>query len=242
MLSITKINIESKEGKKLAEVSNFNVALGTLSILVGKNGSGKTSFFNGLFMHPHTPTSVRELFLDQENISACSPVQLFEHGIHYVPQQLIPLPGVSFLSFLHVAYETKYALKISLLKFATQVKETCRTYTLPEYLVEKNVHEGLSGGERKMQELIQVVILKPQYIFLDEIDAGLDRDARVLVAKVIMTLKKEIRGIVLISHSFEFVQLLGADTIYIINEGKIVEKGDVTLLERIHATGFQDKK
>ncbi len=242
MLSITKINVESKEGKILAEVVDCNVPLGTISLIVGKNGSGKTSFLNGIFMHPHTRTPVRELFLDQENISVYSSVQLFECGMYYVPQHLTPLPGVSFLSFLHVAYETKYALKISLLKFATQVKEVCRTYGLHEYLVEKNVHEGLSGGERKVQELIQILVLKPRYIFLDEIDAGLDRDARVLVAKVIMVLKKENYGIVLISHSFEFAQSIEIDTVYIMNEGKVIQQGDSTLLLHVQKVGFEEKK
>lgn len=240
MLSITELIIQSKEKKELAQIGNVSLMPGTISLVVGKNGSGKTSFLHGLFLHPSLESVARNIFLDNQDISNISLIEIYKNGLHYVPQHLTPLPGVSFISFLHIAYENKFSLKMSLIAFLEKVKEVCAKYNLPQYIIEKNVHENLSGGERKMQELIQVVVLKPKYLFLDEIDAGLDRDAKDVVANTINKLKNEGTGIVLVSHSFEFTELVAIDSVYLMNAGKIVRTGDTSLLGDIKKDGFTE--
>jgi Fe-S cluster assembly ATP-binding protein len=238
MLSITKLTVQSKEKKTLVSIENITVVPDTISLVVGKNGSGKTSFLHGLFLHPSVMCDEREISLQDENISNMLLLDMYTRGLQYVPQHLIPLPGVSFISFLHIAYEKKFSEKTSLITFVENVKKTCDTYGLPKHLIEKNVHENLSGGERKMQELIQVVVLKPKYLFLDEIDAGLDRDAKIIVATVINRLKTEGVGIMLVSHSFEFTELLRVDTVHLMDLGKIIRTGDTSVLHSIKEDGF----
>lgn len=238
MLSVKTLVIHSKQGKKLASVENVSFKPKTISLIVGKNGSGKTSFLHGLFLHPSTVSEERNIFLDEENVSDVDTLGLYARGTHYVPQHLIPLHGVSFISFLHSAYEAKLAKKTPLLAFVEYVKKVCKEYSLPEYLVDKNVHENLSGGERKMQELIQVVVLKPAYLFLDEIDAGLDLDAKRVVTSVLNHLKNEGMAVVLVSHSFEFACGLAIDAVYRIEDGVIVQSGGIELLNTIKSDGF----
>ncbi len=240
MLSITELRVESKEGKALASTLNISFSSGTISLFVGKNGSGKTSLLHGLFLHPSVICKERDISLDQTDISKNSLLDIYKKGIQYVPQHLLVLAGVSFISFLHIAYETKFSEKIALPLFVDKVKKICEAYSLPIYLIEKNVHENLSGGERKMQELIQVVVLKPAYVFLDEIDAGLDRDAKVVVGQVLNVLKNEGLGIVLVSHSFEFAELLAVDTVYLMDGGKIIRTGGTEILREIKKDGFNE--
>ena len=238
MLSIKKLTVQSKEKKELVCIENVTVSPGTISLVVGKNGSGKTSFLHGLFLHPSVICTKRELFLEGEDVSNASLLEIYTKGIQYVPQHLLPLPGVSLISFLHTAFEKKFSEKISLISFVEKVKQVCTEYNLPHYLIEKNVHENLSGGERKMQELIQILILKPQYLFLDEIDSGLDRDAKVIVIAIINRLKTEGVGIMLVSHSFEFAELLTPNNVILIGDGSIVRKGDMYLFLEIKKEGF----
>lgn len=240
MLFIKKLIVQSKEKKTLVSVESVVILPSSISLFVGKNGSGKTSFFHGLFSHPSIECEVRDISLLEENISFVSVLEMFMLGLQYVPQHLVPLPGVSFISFLHIAYEKKFSEKVSIISFVEKVKNICDTYNLPKHLIEKNVHENLSGGERKIQELIQVSVLKPRYLFLDEIDAGLDRDAKIIVANIINQLKTEGVGIVLVSHSFEFTELLSVDTVYVMDGGVVTRTGDVALLEDIKKDGFTE--
>lgn len=240
MLSITKLIIQSKEKKILASIEKVTILPSNISLMVGKNGSGKTSFLHGLFLHPSVVCEAREISLNNEDVARVSLLDMYMLGLQYVPQHLVPLPGVSFISFLHIAYEKKFSEKVSIISFVEKVKNICDTYNLPKYLIEKNVHENLSGGERKIQELIQVIVLKPKYLFLDEIDAGLDRDAKIIVANVINQLKAEGIGIVLVSHSFEFTELLSVDVVYVMDGGVITRIGDVLLLQDIKKDGFRE--
>lgn len=240
MFSITKLIVQSKEKKHLASAENVFVQQGVISLVVGRNGSGKTSLLHGLFLHPSVVCAERSLFLDTDDVSTVSLLEMYAKGIQYVPQHLVPLPGVSFISFLHNAYEKKFSEKISLIVFVEKVKKICNEYNLPSYLIEKNVHENLSGGERKLQELIQVVVLKPKCLFLDEIDAGLDRDAKIIVATIMNQLKNEGMGILLVSHSFEFTELLMTDVVYVMDEGAITRVGGVEILESIKKDGFPE--
>lgn len=240
MLSITKLTVLSQEGNELANVSGVHILPGTISLIIGKNGSGKTSFMHGLFLHPSVVCSVRDISLDNMSIYNNSLLSMYTKGMQYVPQHLIPLPGVSFVSFLHIAYETKFSKKVPLPLFVDEIKKICSAYSLPQYLLEKNVHENLSGGERKIQELIQVVVLKQKYLFLDEIDAGLDRDAKVILATVLNTLKAEGLGIVCVSHSFEFTELLHTDKVYLMDTGKIVRTGGIEIIKDIKIGGFNE--
>lgn len=240
MFSINELKVTSKDGKQLAEVKGFKVKPKTISLLVGKNGSGKTSFLNGIFLYPNITCEERNIFLDDIDISLDQVSEIFLKGIYYVPQNLLPLPGVSFISFLHTAHENLFSEKISLVAFAQKVKSLCDDYALPQYLLEKNVHENLSGGERKIQELIQLIVLNPKCVFLDEIDAGLDRDLKVLVASIINRLKDEGAAITLVSHSFEFTELLKIDNVYLMNEGKIVSYGGLDIINTIKSEGFSN--
>ncbi len=240
MLSIKKLNVLSKKTSVgLAQVSSRIFSLGTTSLFVGKNGSGKTSLLHGIFLHPET-LSEREIFLGDLDISHASNEELFTYGLYYIPQHLITLSGVSFLSFLHLAYEKKEGKEISIKDFSAQIEEVCTAYGIPFALVQKNVHENLSGGERKLQELIQLLVLKPVYIFLDEIDAHLDMDGKEKVARVLDDCKKRGAAVIVVSHSFDFARRLRPDFVYEMQGGKVVRQGTSTLLESISQSGFSE--
>lgn len=240
MLDIQAVKVVSSKGESLAEINNLQIHPATISLLVGKNGSGKTSFLHGAFLHPSVICEARQFTLDESKLTLQDTSELFAQGLHYVPQNLISLPGVSFISFLHTALEHKEKATTSLLTFMQKVKDVCSDYGLPHYLLEKNVHENLSGGEKKLQEIIQLVVLKPRFVFLDEIDAGLDRDSRVLVAGILNRLKKEGMGIFLVSHSFEFTEMLSIDTVHLMKSGKVVQSGGLDIIQSIQTLGFSD--
>lgn len=222
MLEIKELIVVGKE-KLLVKQAAFSVAPGTVTYIAGANGSGKTSLLHGIFLHPHVTSQARSIFLDSKDLSSTSVQELFVLGVMYVPQTAIVLPGVSFTTYLHRAYEYKFGTAPSIIAFVNLCKKVCTEYAIPEYLLSKNVHENLSGGERKMQELIQVCVLKPSYVCIDEIDAGLDVDKKVLVARVLTELCKEGMGIVLTSHIKDFVENLPVTKIYTMHEGVLTK-------------------
>jgi Fe-S cluster assembly ATP-binding protein len=239
MLRINTLQVQGKQNAVLAEVNDFLMTPHTVSVLVGKNGSGKTSFLHGIFLHPSVRVTKRDIVCDTKDISHASVQELYMEGLFYVPQHSIALPGVSFMSFLHAAYEKKMGTTMPLLTFLTHVKKVCTEYGLPHALLEKNVHDGLSGGERKMQEMIQVCVLRPRYAFFDEIDAHLDRDARVRVAEILNTCVTEGMSVCVISHSFDFCELLSVTSVYHMTQGTIHKVGGATVLERFRTEGFE---
>ncbi len=218
MLKVESIHVFSKE-KVLVQSASFTVAKKDIVYIEGSNGSGKSSLFRGLFGHPHVQVDNKKISLDGTDISLASPQELASLGLLYVPQHAVVLSGVSFISFMHRGYELVHKKTISILDFTKMCKEKCFMYGMPEYVIEKNIHEHLSGGERKLQELAQVIILEPKIAFVDEIDAGLDQEKQLLVARVLQQMASRGMGVVYTSHNATFTHLLPYTQKYIMDKG-----------------------
>lgn len=223
MLKVESIHVFIKE-KVLVESANFTVTEKDVVYIEGSNGSGKSSLFRGLFGHPHVQVSNKKIFLDGTDISFASPQELASLGFLYVPQHAVVLSGVSFISFMHRGYELVHKKTISILDFTKMCKEKCLTYGIPEYVIEKNINEHLSGGERKLQELAQLIILEPKIAFVDEIDAGLDQEKQLLVARALQQMTGRGMGVVYTSHNAAFTHVLPYTHKYIMDTGVLKQE------------------
>jgi Fe-S cluster assembly ATP-binding protein len=157
-------------------------------------------------------------------------------------QYPIDVPGVSFKSFLRTALNAKTpkSKQLPISDFIKLLESTAISLDIPLKLLDRDINQDLSGGEKKKMEILQMVILKPKYAILDEIDSGLDIDANKTIYSAIKEIAKKTNiGIIIITHYEKILEYLTPDFVYILNNGKIIEQGEKELVERISKHGFK---
>ncbi|MBI5005392.1 MAG: Fe-S cluster assembly ATPase SufC [Candidatus Lloydbacteria bacterium] len=233
-------NITASVREKLV-VSGVNIEIkpGEIHILMGQNGSGKSSLVNAIMGHPGYMLSLGEMLLGGRNIAGMSPDEKARTGLFLSPQQLPEIHGVTLISFLHKAHQHITGAKMPVLDFYAHVKNIAEKLGFPDSLLKRQVNVGMSGGEKKQSEIIQLAVLKPAFAFLDEIDSGVDKDAIVRIYSAIQTLAKETgTGFLLITHYDAILKYLTPDAVHIMYGGKIVRSGGAELVKEIEEKGY----
>jgi Fe-S cluster assembly ATP-binding protein len=211
-LSIHNLTI-TRDGNEVVRGVSLELPKGELHVLMGKNGSGKSSLAAALMGHPAYVITGGTATLDGEGLLALAPHERSRKGLFLSPQHPPEVAGVSISNFLRTALGIDAS-------FAA-----------------RNLNEGFSGGERKRMELLQLAILAPQYAVLDEMDSGLDVDAVKAVAAGLAKLRTDM-GVLAITHRPETLASLSPDKVYVMDGGRIVETGGPELAERISREGF----
>lgn len=239
-LIITDLHAAVKE-KPILKGVNLNILPNKIQVLMGANGSGKTSLSLTLMGHPDYLVTKGEIILDKIRFNNLTPDERSQNGLFLSFQKPIAISGVCYLNFLRNIYQKSQKIQNNILSvrdFLELLKKQAKLLRIKEDLVKRAVNEGLSGGEQKKMEILTMTLLKPKYAVLDEIDTGLDVDALKIVANSLGQLK-ETTGLLLITHYQRILKYLKPDLVHIMHEGKIVESGDFQLAERIEKEGYQ---
>ena len=200
-IASAQANVEQKE---ILKGVDLEIKSGEVHAIMGPNGAGKTTLAMSLMGHPGYATtnpsaSLRagnsQLTIDKDNITSSLPEERAKKGLFVSFQHPVEITGVSVLSFLRTAYKELHpSEKIPLSEFKQQVKEALKNVSLSEDFMQRSLNEGFSGGEKKRAEIVQLLVLKPRFVILDEIDSGLDIDSLRIVAQAIKKAAKMIRG------------------------------------------------
>ncbi len=237
-LQVKNLTVQS-EDKALVEGASFALLSGEVHILMGANGSGKSSLVNGIFSHPKYKITKGEIFLDNENITALPPDKKAKKGMLLSLQHSPEIDGVTFQNFFYRAYkELKNLPNLSIIEFKKILDEKTREYGLPENFFKRNVNAGLSGGEKKLAEAFQLALFEPAFALLDEVDSGVDIDALEKIFGLIQKMKEEGTGFLLITHYAKILEKITPDRVYVMKEGRIVKSGGAELAEEISRDGF----
>lgn len=224
-------------------LNNFSLTLpmGQLHVLMGPNGTGKSSLAKALAGHPDYQPSSGEIWLNAEKISGRPPYEISRAGLFLAFQNPIEIPGLSLYQMLRTAYsETLGANEIlDHRQFYDDLQNCLKRLQLPASWANRGVNESLSGGEKKRCEILQMMMLRPRYAILDEIDSGLDVDATRQVAEILREFKSQPMGLLLISHQRRLLDLLPVDQIHLLSGGKIVRSGDAKLAQLVDKYGFE---
>lgn len=240
MISIQKISL-FLEGKPILNDVSIELFDGHVYALMGPNGSGKSSLVQLLAGNPEYKSSSGAFMVAGENFLNLTPDERARRGLFVVFQQSPAIPGLSVFNFLKEAAYIRYKAHQDVIPFEQQVIEYMDFLGLSRSFLYRSLHDGFSGGEKKRFELLQMLVLQPRWIVLDEIDSGLDVDALKLVAQTIDKLKEKNPALIVlcITHYQRMASYLQPSQVYVLVKGSIVAKGDFGLIDRIEADGYQ---
>ncbi len=238
LLSINNLHI-STEGKEIIAGLNLNIKQGEVHALMGKNGSGKTTLSYALMGHPKYAITNGSIKFAGEDINSLTPDKRAKKGIFLAFQYPVTVPGVSVASFLRNSFQAVRGNEPDKPNFRKLAKEKLKELDIPESFMSRYLNDGFSGGEKKRLEILQMVLLNPKLMILDETDSGLDIDALKTIAEGIKKMRSKSRAILLITHYQRMLQYIKPDYVHILSDGKIVRSGGYELGIELDKKGYE---
>lgn len=237
MLEIKNLSVEV-EGKKILNKINLKLEKGKVYALMGPNGSGKTSLANVLMANPKYKILSGSIFLDNEDITNLPVNEKARKGIFLSHQNPVEVPGVTVSNFLRTSFNYLKDNKLSLLDFQRLLKEKAKDLDFDEKFLKRYINEGFSGGEKKKTEILQMLVLNPSFVILDETDSGLDMDSLKTVSKGINKFLNRDKIILIITHYRKILDYINPDKIFVMKDGEICAEGKVELINKIEEMGY----
>lgn len=238
MLRIDNLHV-SVGKKEILKGLNLKVNKDEIHVIMGPNGAGKSTICNAIMNNPdYTKTSGSCLF-NGEDISTLTTDEIAKKGIFFLMQNPVEIPGVTNAEMLRLALSERNE-KLSIFEFNKALNSTCEDLNIDKSFIHHNINERMSGGEKKKNELLQLYMLNPKLILLDELDSGLDVDALETLATSLLEYKKVSKcSILIITHHTNILKYITPSKVHILVDGKIVEEGDASLAEKIETYGFK---
>lgn len=241
MLEIKNLHAQV-DGKAILKGINLTVKPGEVHAIMGPNGAGKSTLGNVLSGREGYTVTEGEVLFNGQNILEMEAHERALAGIFLAMQYPVEIPGVSNVSFLKAAVNARLKSRgeaeVDAMDFLTLVKSKVKQVEMNEQLLYRSVNEGFSGGEKKRNEVLQMLMLEPELAILDETDSGLDIDALQIVAKGVNSLRDEKRSFIVVTHYQRLLDYIVPDFIHVLADGKIVKSGDKSLALELEKTGY----
>lgn len=222
---------------------NLTINAGEIHAIMGPNGSGKSTFSKVLAGHPAYEVLSGDILFKGKNILNCDPEQRSHLGIFLAFQYPIEIPGVSNEDFLRLAYNAKQKFEnkpeVDPLEFLLIINEKLQLVDMSPTFLSRNVNEGFSGGEKKRNEILQMILLNSELSILDETDSGLDIDALKIISKGINTFMTPTKSIILITHYQRLLDYIKPDFVHVMQNGKIIKTGTAELAKELELKGYE---
>ena len=241
LLQINNLHVNAGE-KEILKGINLNINKGEIHVIMGPNGSGKTTTANAIFNNPEYKKMEGSIKLEGEDITNLSPDEIARKGIFMSFQLPEEIPGISVTNFLKTAKNKITGEPVKIFKFKEDIKQKMQELQIkPEY-AERDLNVGFSGGEKKKNEILQMLVLNPKLAILDETDSGLDVDAINVVSKGIQMYKSKENAVLIITHNAKILKSLKVDFVHVLVNGKIVATGGEEIIKDIEENGYKNYK
>ena len=239
MLSIRNLFVEV-EDKKILNDFSLDIKPGEIHAIMGPNGTGKSTLSKVIMGNNSYKVVDGSIIFDGKDITNLEVDERAKMGIFLCMQSPISVEGVSNREFLYTALNEIRDEKVNLYKFATNVEGFIDDLKMKKNVIHETINKGASGGERKKNEILQMLVLEPKFIILDELDSGLDVDSLKVVCdninKYLSTHKDT--SVLMITHYSRILEFIKPDYVHILNDGKVVKTGDFSLALEIEKTGY----
>ena len=235
-----KASINSNE---ILKNLNLKVHRGEIHAIMGPNGSGKSTFSKVLAGHPAYNVLSGNILFNGNDILELDPEDRSHLGIFLAFQYPIEIPGVSNEDFLRLAYNAKQKFKnqpeVDPLEFLMIINEKLKLVDMSATFLNRNVNEGFSGGEKKRNEILQMILLDSDLSILDETDSGLDIDALKIISNGINVFMTKEKAIILITHYQRLLDYIKPDFVHVMQNGKIIKTGSAELAKELEDKGYE---
>ena len=242
MFKIKNLHV-SIDNKKILKDFNINIKPGELHVIMGPNGSGKSTLTNTIAGKENYDVTSGDIIYNNKSLLPLNPEDRVGEGVFVSFQYPTSLPGVNNVYFLKEAVNSirKYngQDEISSIEFMKKIKSKISDVDFNESFINRPVNDGFSGGEKKRNEILQLLMMEPNVAILDETDSGLDIDALKTVAQGINSYRNSKRSIILITHYQRILDYLDPDKIHILIDGTIVKQGGLELVDTLEEKGYK---
>ena len=241
MIKFENLNVRV-EDKLIINNFSLEVLSGELHVIMGPNGSGKSTLANTIAGHPKYTIESGKIIYKNKLINDVSPEERSAGGIFLSLQYPVSIPGVKNIYFLKSAVnsirKSKGQDEIDTIDFLKMVRGILPLVGLDESFLHRSVNDGFSGGEKKRNEILQMLVLQPDLSILDETDSGLDIDALKIIAEGIKNYRNKNRSFILITHYHRILDFLNPDHVHILINGGIALSGDPQLAKDLEKKGY----
>lgn len=231
---------EDDNDKHILKGLDLVINKGEIHVIMGPNGSGKSTLANTIFSSPRYIITDGSITLDNEDITGLSTDKIAKKGVFMSFQTPVEIPGVSLANFLKTTKKAISGVKPNIFSFQKEVEGYMNELNMKSEYVSRDFNVGFSGGEKKKNEILQMLILNPKLAILDETDSGLDVDAIRTVSKGINMFKNDENAVLIITHSTKILENLKVDKVHILVDGKIIKTGDSSLAAEIEKNGYSE--
>ena len=240
MFKIDKLSVLIKDtDKEILKDFSLTINDGEIHAIMGPNGVGKSTLSKAIMHHPDYVIESGSITYNGKILNDLTTDAIARSGIYLLMQDPSIIDGVSNSEALRTALKERGS-DTNLYSFITKMKKELDSLNLPKDAMHRSINKGLSGGERKKNEVLGLKVLNPSFIILDELDSGLDVDSLKVVANNINDYLKENKdtSVLIITHYSRVLDLIKPDYVHEMKDGKIVKTGDITLAKQIEKTGF----
>ena len=241
LLNIKDLYVNAGEKEILKGIS-LNINKGEIHVIMGPNGSGKTTTANAILNNPAYEKKSGSIVFEGEEITNSRTDEIARRGIFMSFQSPEEIPGVSVTNFLKYAKNKITGKPVKIFDFKDELKHYMEELNMNSKNMERSLNVGFSGGEKKKNEILQMLVLNPKLAILDETDSGLDVDAIKTVSKGIEMFKNDNNAILIITHNTKILHSLKVDYVHVLVDGKIVKTGNQDLAKEIEENGYSQYK
>lgn len=226
------------EDKEILKGLNLSIGKGEVHVILGPNGSGKSTLMNIIMGHPKYQVTSGEMFFEGEDLSSLKTFERTRKGLFLSFQTPEEIPGITVENMIRTAKQAITGQKVKIFPFRKELKAMMQELKMkPEY-AERYMNVGFSGGEKKRNEILQLLMLQPKLALLDETDSGLDVDAVQIVSEGVAKFHNSKNSCLIITHNTRILEKLHVDKVHVLINGKIVEEGGAELIDDINHRGF----
>ena len=241
MLKINNLNVGVND-KNILKNIDLNINKGELHVIMGRNGTGKSTLSNIIAGKEGYNINKGKISYNNKNLLQMSIEDRALNGIFMSFQYPVSIPGLNTMHFLRTSVNSirKYQKKeeYSSGEFIKIFKEKMKLVGLDESFARRSVNDGFSGGEKKRFEILQMLLIEPKLVILDETDSGLDIDALKIISNGINSFRTNNNGFLLITHYYRIIKYLNPDFVHVLLDGKIVKSGDQKLALKLEEEGY----